>query len=258
MSKLNRLQVIIIGVVLNLIAAAGAYFFLIKPRMEKFAAADARLKERTAVADRLPAATADREKAEMENLQARQDYRRYEDAKMPVLSLADRTQGMIALWREQAEVLGPMIENWPRKFGVELLTDVRIPAASTDPNRVIPSPYIIDVGAMSVRGDFYSILRSIQGWNRFNRLVQISPMTISGVSPSLTANYNLSVLIFPRGKPGPDVAMAKGAATDSSGAVGGAAGPPVGAVMPPPVPGTAGPPVGGPPGAGPEPGMPAP
>ena len=257
MSKLTRLHVIVIGVVLNLVALAGAYFFLVKPRMEKFAAADAKLKERTAVADRLPVAEADRQKAELENLQARQDYRRYEDAKMPVISVADRTQAMIALWREQAEVLGPMIENWPRRYGEELLNNVSIPPATTNPNTPIPSPYVIDVGAMSVRGDFYSILRSIEGWNQFNRLVQISPMTIQGVSPSLTANYGLRVIIFPRGKMGPEVAMAKGS-TDAAGA-GGAGG----GMAPPPMPMGApdmgaGPPVGGPPGEVPGGGMPAP
>lgn len=244
LDKLTRLQVVIIGVVLVLIVGLGMFFLLVKPRMAKYEEVDKTRQQVVAKAAELPKRQSELEQAERDRLQAQLDYRKYEDSKMPNISFADRAQGMIALWREQAEVLGPMLENWPRRYGVDLANNVAIPAATTSPNDLKDDLQRIPVGQMTVRGDFFDIMRSIEGWNSFGRLVEVGPVTISGISPDLTGTYDLSVLWFPRGKAGPQVAMApaQGAAQPQGGAPGAA--PPlpnVPAAPPAPMPPAAGP-----------------
>ena len=248
LGKLKKLHVIIIGVFVAIVLGAGMFFLLIKPRQQSLADVSKKLSDRQAVAAQLPSAKSDLQKAILENLQAKLDYRRYEDTKMPEVSFDDRTLGMIGLWREQAEVLGPMIEHWPRRYGVDLLNNVAIAAAPSNPNALVDGLLRIPVGTMQVRGDLGSILRHLKGWNDFHRLVQIDPMSISGTSPVLTATYSMTVLIFPRGKLGPNVAIAGTAA--AAGAVGGAPG-----AVPGAMPG-AGAPISmpGAPGASPAPG----
>lgn len=232
----------------TLIVGVGMFFLLLKPRMEELSQVRAKLAERQAVANQLESARLDLAQARQENLEARLDYRRYEESKMPVLSFQDRTAGMIALWREHAEVLGPLIEKWPRKFGVDLQTQISVPAAVADPN-ALPSGLIqIPIGEITVRGDYQSILNHMRGWNRFNRLVRVGPPNLSGISPNLTATYDLTVMFYPRTEPGDQVAMAAPAAQAGQG---GAAGP-MGA--PPPMPAPPGTPQGAPPMPPPAPG----
>jgi len=77
------------------------FFLLVRPKMQQYKEVSAKLEERKAVAAEIDQARADLEKAKLENLQARLDYRRYEETKMPAISFNDRTAGMIALWRER-------------------------------------------------------------------------------------------------------------------------------------------------------------
>ncbi|MEI6914430.1 MAG: hypothetical protein WCL39_04790 [Armatimonadota bacterium] len=221
MGKLTKLHVTIIGVVLCLVVGLGMFFLLIKPANEQLADLQTQYEARKAIADQLPQAKVELVKARQAQLQAQLDYRKIEDAKMPVVSFTDRAQGMIAMWREQAEVLGPMLENWPRRFGVDLMNSISIPAASTNPNSFADGLTKIGIGSISVRGDLPSILRHIEGWNKFGRLVQIDPVSITGVSPSLSASYNVTVLLFPRGNFGQPLAIAGD--TGQAGAGGGVA-----------------------------------
>ncbi len=226
MGKLTKIQVIVIGVVVTLIVGVGMFFLLIRPRAQQLNELETKLQEREAVAARKPQAEKDLQRAKLENLQARLDYRHYEVTKMPAVSFSDRTEGMIAMWRERSEVLGPMVEHWPRKFGVDLLNDIPIPPASSDPNSYADGLIRIPIGPISVRGDYHSILRHLKGWNKFGRLVQVEPMSLSGVSPVLTATYNATILIFPRGKIGPNVAMAAAGQQGGAAATSASASPP--------------------------------
>jgi hypothetical protein len=251
LDRLTRVQVIVIGVLVCLIVGAGMFFLLVRPKMQQYKEVSTKLEERKAVADQIDQARKDLEKARLENLQARLDYRRYEETKMPVISFNDRTAGMIALWRERAEVLGPLVEKWPRRFGVELRNDISIPAAPTNPNAMTADLLEIPLGQMTVTGSYRAILNHLKGWNKFNRLVRVDPPTLTGPSPTMTATYNLTVLIFPRGGLGPNVAIAGEAAAQPGAGGGPGMVPPAGGpVMPPAMPGGPGGIEGPPPPAG--------
>jgi len=124
---------------------------------------------------------------------------------------------MIALWKEQAEILGPMIESWPRKTKVRLLSGVQVPAAPVDPNAINTTLIRIPIGTLQVRGDFKTLMNHIRSWKNFGRLVQVDPASLTGPSPNMTAQYGLTVYIFPYGEPGPPVQMAGAGGTSTGG-----------------------------------------
>jgi len=223
-SKLRTIHVIIIGSFACVVVIVGLYFLLMKDCYKEIAALNARYQtaeqkwmQKASVEARLAAARAN-------NRIVTVKYEKYLRAKMPPISFQDRTQGMIALWKEQGETLGPLLQSWPHKTGVELTSGVQVPAAPVDPNSIEATLVRITIGSFSVKGDFRTILSHLRSWNRFNRLVQIDPAGLSGSSPDMTAQYAVTVYIFPRGEAGPTVAMAV-AGQPGMGVVPGAAGP---------------------------------
>jgi hypothetical protein len=210
MSKLRKIHVIIIGCTACVLVAVGLYFLVIKDARIRIAALEAELQKHTEVYNRLP--SAQRKLVEVRDQYNREmaSYSRFMRAKMPAISFADRPQGMIALWKEQAEVLGPMLQRWPAKTGVRLLSGVQIPPAPSDPNAITGGCIPISIGTFQVQGDFHTIMRHVRKWNEFGRLVQLSPITISGPSPQMTAQYNVTVLLVPSGAAGPPFQMGSG------------------------------------------------
>jgi hypothetical protein len=210
-SKLRSIHVVIIGSFACIAVILGTYFLVIKKYYVKINELNGRLQTAEQIWQRKAQAEAELEAAKLQNRLMMARYERYMREKMPSLSFEDRTQGMIALWKEHGEVLGPLLEKWPRKTGVIFAGGVQVPAAPTDPNSIDTTLIRIPVGTFSVVGDFRSILAHLRSWNRFNRLVQIDPATLSGTSPRITAQYSVTVYIFPRGEAGPTVTMAGGA-----------------------------------------------
>lgn len=226
-SKLRTIHVIIIGSFACIVVIVGLFFLLIKNSYKEIAALNARYQtaqqkwvQKASVETRLATA-----RANSRIVMAK--YEGYLRTKMPPISFQDRTQGMIALWKEQGETLGPLLQSWPARTGVTLLSSVQVPAAPVDPNSIDATLISIPIGSFSVKGGFRTILSHLRSWNDFNRLVQIGPATLSGSSPGMTAEYAVTVYIFPSGEAGPPVAMAGTGQAGLGGMPGvGAAGPP--------------------------------
>jgi len=206
-SKLRTVHVIAIGVFACLAVIAGMYFLVIKKQYKDIEQLNARLTTAQTTWNKMPQVQAQYKETLEENNRINASYTKYLTEMMPAISFQDRASGMIGLWREQAETLGPLIQNWPNKTGVRMTNAITVPAAPVDPNTIDPTLIKIPIGAISVVGDFRSILSHLRTWNHFNRLVQIETVTMQGQSPSLTAQYTLTVLIFPRGETGPTVTM---------------------------------------------------
>jgi hypothetical protein len=217
-SKLKRLHVMILGALLCVITGVGFFFLLISPVMREKAQTQAEYEASKAIADQLPMATQDFNAAKQEVSAAEGQFAAYEQSKMPNLSFAQRDQGMIDLWREQVEVLGPLLIRSASRGGVRLESQISISAPPTNPNEVPTDLIKIPIGKVTVVGDFASILRNLRAWNSCPRLVQIDKPSISGASPYLTADYDVTVYIFPKGAAGPQIQMA-GASTGTSAVV---------------------------------------
>ncbi len=208
MSKLKALHVAIIGSVVCILIGVGTYFLVIKKVTEEITALDGRLAAATAVENTRPQVMKRLADAKINNMRLQVTLEKYMRAKMPAISFQDRPQGMIALWKEHAETLGPLIRAWPAKTGVTMTNTVTIPPPPVDPNAIDTSVIKIPVGAFTVTGDYTTLMNHLRSWNRFNRLVQIDVGSLTGNSPFMTLNYTVTVYIFPRGETGPAVPMA--------------------------------------------------
>lgn len=207
-TRLRTIHVVIIGTFACLVVIFGLYFLIIKKANENIAALEARYQTAEAKWNQKAQVEARLLAAQQKNSIVTANYERYLREKMPPISFEDRTVGMIALWREQGETLGPMLRSWPAKTGVTLTSTVQVPAAPVDPNSINTTLIEIPIGNFTVTGDFPTILSHIRSWNKFGRLVRIDTQGISGTSPALQVQYGVTVYIFPRGEPGPQVAMA--------------------------------------------------
>jgi len=209
-SKLRRQHVVILGAVACVMVGIGMYYLFIKPIDQQIAQIDKQYQASKLVADTLPSAQQELAAAirEVNDNQAR--LAKYERTKMPNISFAQRDRGMIDLWHEQIEVLGPILVRWASRGGVSFTSDFNLPAPTTNPNDLPTDIIKIPVGRMTVVGSFRSIMRHIREWNNCPRLAQIDRPSLTGISPALTASYDLTVYIFPRGSAGPQIQMAGG------------------------------------------------
>lgn len=207
----------IIGSVLCVMIAAGLYFLIVAKANERIKGVQAELDTATQIAARLPSAERKLEQVRLEYSRQFTAYNRFMRAKMPAIALADRPQGMIALWNEQAFTLGPMLERWPAKTGVRRMNSVSVPAAPTDPNAINTTFIPISIGTFQVQGDYGTIMRHVRRWNDFGRLVQLSPISISGQSPNMTAQYSVTVLLVPMGEAGPAFSMSGASVASAAG-----------------------------------------
>ena len=206
-SKLRTVHVIAIGVFACLAVIAGMYFLVIKKQYEDIAKLQAKYTTAQTTWNRMPQVQAQYNETLDENNRISVNYTKYLNTYMPAISFQDRANGMIGLWREQSETLGPLIQNWPNKTGVTMTSSISVPAAPLNPNAIDTTLIKVPIGTISVVGDFRSILSHLKAWKNFKRLVQIEPVTLQGQSPLLTAQYTLTVLIFPRGETGPNITM---------------------------------------------------
>lgn len=197
------------------------YFILVKPAMET---RDANMKTRDdtiangGTQDNVRIKNDDLLLAQQEVAQAQSLMDKYMREKMPNISLQDRRIGMLALWHEQSEVLGPLLIKWINNSGVRLSSSISIQAPPANPNAITydaVTPIKIDLGRISVTGTFKQIMKHIRMWNSCNRLVLIDLPTLSGESPNITCEYSLSVFIFPRTASGDLVQMAGDGGTTS-------------------------------------------
>ena len=245
MSKLRSLHVIIIGAVVCVIVGVGLFFVLIKPTRVKIAETQQQYDASKQIADQEPQALRERDKAIEESQKAQLEYAKYQKSKMPNIDFTDRGQGMLDLWKEQAIILGPLVQKWPSKNNVRLISAIQVPAPPVNPNMVQTEIIEIPLGPVQIMGSFDKILKSIEAWNNFNRLVRIDYPSLQGSSPNLVSQFNITVYIFPRGKPGPQIQIAgQGGTTGVPGMPGGM---PMGGTPPGPMP----------PGVGAPPPMPA-
>lgn len=235
-SKLRPIHVIIIGAVVCIAIISLLYFLVITKYNDRIAALKARETAAQSVVDTLPAAQRSLAEAITNFNMTKARYSRVEQRKMAPVSFEDRTEGMIAQWKEQGEVLGPMLNSFMKKAKIKNTASFSVQAAGVNPNQLETYLIRLPVGSVTVTGTFREILDHIKIWQDFGRLVQLDGLSISGQSPNLTGSYSVTVIQFPRGGVGPDIPMASGSGGGMMGGMPGMpgmmGGMPGGAVMP--------------------------
>lgn len=226
-SKLKRVHVIAIGASVAVVLAIGLYFGMISPARATIVEREgekATLEEKKAA---LPKAKRDKARMEAEKATATATLLEYENKYMRVgperqfISMKDRTKAMILLWKEQSSTLAPLLARSIRRSGVKLLTPIQIPPAPTDPNAI--DAHLIQIPGLQIQvsGSFPQITRFLRSVETWPRLVMVNNVTLSGESPNLVAQMDLTVTYLPRDS---DKAQPVPTATGGgeAGAVGGA------------------------------------
>ncbi len=260
LSKLKLLHIVIIGSVVCIGVGVGVYMMLIKPQKELLAKETARYNAAIGEGTMqvLQAAQDDYVKAQNERSRAVAALDDQMRRRMPDMSFERRDIGMMELWREQINTLGPLLEGFARDTNVDVLpTSMQIPAPPASPNDAIFDKTLLEfpsVGQIVVHGDFKSLMANVRRWNNCRRLVMVGPIRLAGTSPDLEATYSISCYIFPVAVGGPMIPMAVGgvaepAAGGPMGMPGGPMGMPPGAMPPGAMP-PGGMPPGGPPAGG--------
>jgi Tfp pilus assembly protein PilO len=205
-SKLTRLHVVIIFLVVYVIVGVGLFWFMIKPKKAELASAQAAYQQRKQVADMLPQrqqdlAAAQRAKAETE-LKHSAYVRKYMPSNIRDLSPINQRRYLRAYWEEVVNGTGRVLTAFARSQPVSVTSAFQVPAAPTDPQQLpmdaIATPIKWQFQGVTCFGSYQNILKYLRAWVNCPRLVRIDSLRLEGESPYLTCVTDLTVFIFLR------------------------------------------------------------
>jgi hypothetical protein len=226
LAKLTWIQVTIIGIVVCAIIGASLYFLMIKKQQEVIAQRTTELQAVESKAKEKPRAEEDLAQAKAELRAARRRLAIYQRTKMIPLSLntqVDQYHSMVRLWREQGEVLGPLMERHIASTGLEVAGTgpnvfanlvagqrfnastgsavIPVPKPPETPSGITSGVYTVSLGNITARTTkgFPQVLSFLRSFTRAPRLVAVGAPTISGTSPNLTVTVPLSVYYLVEG-----------------------------------------------------------
>ncbi|HEX2998916.1 MAG TPA: hypothetical protein VHR86_01585 [Armatimonadota bacterium] len=264
LAKLTWKQVAVIGIIVCAIIGASIYFTLIKKQQEQIVKLTKDLQTVQSKANEKDAAQADVDKANADMASAEHRLSIYERSKMIPLSLnseVDKYYSMVRLWREQSEVLGPLMERHIASTGVQLTSAsngafsslvngqsfslgtgssvISVPKPPESPSAIPSGWYRISLGNITVRTrrGYPQVRNFLRSFTRAPRLVSVGSPSISGHSPNLTVTVPVSVYYLVKGGAAAAAAPAggpgmgapggmPGGSPEMSGAPGGAPGAP--------------------------------
>lgn len=206
MGKLTRPQIWIIFGVLSLIAAITLWFTLNDPRNKETAQEESRRESRQLIADTKPQVDRAFADAKVKVAEAKRDWGIYEKRFMPPINVSNLYTAWQQIQKEQLYVLGPMLDRFVRSDKAVQIVQAgfSLYPPPDDPNQA-NAPLLSDnKGTVTVSGNFDAVLKHVERWNNFGRLVLITGFNLSGNSPRLLGSYNLQVFEFTQGEtPGP-------------------------------------------------------
>jgi hypothetical protein len=240
--KLKALYIVIIGVVLAAMVAAGFWFLrlekLLKVNKDLQASVDQLMldgsaanaaKARQAVAD--AAVFVARQKKQWTAVEDR--YFRVGPARQP-LNLKDLLAANSQMSLEYSQILGPTIRAWIESTGNKLVSSVGIPSVTANPNDINKMPIIVALNGVRVQGTFKSVMNLLRSTRSAKRLILISGVGISATASEVTlaqlrrksndsvyADLDLLVYYFPRNYSANNKFEMPGGDTATGGGIGG-------------------------------------
>jgi hypothetical protein len=213
MSKLTRPQIWIIFGVLSVIGVLTLWFTLNAPQNEEIAKQQAIFDARDQVAQTKPQADKKLRDALVSVAAAKANWGTYEKRFMPPINISNLYTAWQQIQKEQLYVLGPKLDKFVRADkGVQIVqANFSLYPPPNDPNQANSPLLMENKGAITVSGNFDAILRNVERWNTFDRLVLVTGFNLQGNSPRLVGSYNIQVFEFTQGeKPGPNFPAASG------------------------------------------------
>jgi hypothetical protein len=215
MGKLTRPQIGIIFGVLSLIAVLTLWFLVNSPQKDEIAKEQARYEARNQVAETKPTVDRKYREALASVAAAKVNWGKYEKRFMPPINISNLYTAWQQIQKEQLFVLGPKLDKFVRADkGVQIVqANFSLYPPPNDPNQANTPLLMENKGAVTVSGNFDAILRHVERWNTFDRLVLVTGFNLRGNSPRLLGSYNVQIFEFTQGeKPGPNFPAASGGA----------------------------------------------
>ena len=225
MGKLTRPQIWIIFGVLSLIAVLTLWFTLNDPRQKEIASEQDRYEKRNAIAKTESSANKKYKAALQKVAAAKADWGAYERRFMPPINVSNLYTAWQQIQKEQLYVLGPKLDKFIRADkGVQIVqANFSLYPPPNDPNQCSAPILMENKGAVTVSGNFDAVLKNVERWNNFDRLVLVTGFNLQGNSPRLLGSYNIQIFEFTQGDaPGPNFPAASG--TGGGGGMGGMGG----------------------------------
>ena len=111
-------------------------------------------------------------------------------------------------------ITADVTRHTPARCATPLHRGDQTPAADVppnDPNQCSAPILMENKGAITVSGNFDAVLKNVERWNNFDRLVLVTGFNLQGNSPRLLGSYNIQIFEFTQGEtPGPNVPAASG------------------------------------------------
>ena len=200
LSRLTRKQVIVIGIVILVVIAAGGYFALIKGSSERYHNA---VKERNyarAETQQVPRLKLDHERTLQEHGRAERRLDAIYRAKMPDISVKDPVEALGRLWVEYGDHgMGPLLEKWVRGTGNGVGT-IELPDVRTDPPPQDTKEIAVDLDKFAIATkSFPTLLAFLRATGNMPRLGSIKKVKVTGSSPVLGVEAPMTVYLWTTG-----------------------------------------------------------
>ncbi|HEY3397107.1 MAG TPA: hypothetical protein VGM19_05540 [Armatimonadota bacterium] len=214
MRKIPPYVTIIIGVVLILGVSAAFFFLMVKPKSEELKKAEDQYATDKTKADTLPATQAKYNEALAAWMFAQADLEQLMGARSTPISFYAPIPAMIALWQEYRVTLPQAIERFVKSTGVEIVSGASIPAPPSTPPAPPASGYMAEPEGgvtLTVKGTLQQIERLYRSIGRFDRVMTIGGLSLTGEGTVLTASIPMKFYLLVEVPPGAAAAAAPAA-----------------------------------------------
>jgi hypothetical protein len=219
MKRMSLAQIIAGGLVLVALAASGFYLLSIRPNSMALAFQQNRNSQIEDVIAKRPQAQKRVDDAKAQQRDAALQWTAYISRKSPPQSLINLDQNrwrlstQFEIFRSKLSGANGILGKFMRSTGVRVNAYPAITFTTDDPNTLVAQffsfdkqagmPYpvaVVSLGTLSVTGTFDKVLKHVEAWNRLPNFIALTDnVQLAGTSPSVTATYNLTLIIFPRG-----------------------------------------------------------
>ncbi|KPJ62910.1 hypothetical protein AMK68_04360 [candidate division KD3-62 bacterium DG_56] len=199
LSKLTRKQVMIIGILILVVVAAGGYFALIKGASERYHNAVKERDDARALAEQVPQLREDYEKTEQAHARAERRLNAIYAAKMPYISVKNPVDALTRLWNEYGDNgMGPILEKWARGTGNWVGT-FGLPDVRTDPPPQDTKEIAVDLESFAITAkSFPKLLAFLRAMGTMPRLGSIKRVKVTGSTPALKVEAPMTVYLWTR------------------------------------------------------------
>ena len=184
-------------IALNIVVAT--FFVVVRPLNKEIAGLETEIDQYTQRAAQLPSAQKKLADATALKAETEVTWKKIKRRIMPVkLEVPNEERDtlirkMPTYWRYPEQLTALMTSFTSRQKGVRVTGAFTLPDPGFNPLALPKNTWNSASAQFSATGDFQGVLHHLEKWNKSPRLVLIDGVSLSGVSPNLTATYSASL-----------------------------------------------------------------